>query len=151
VDVKYIMPLYKGYSTQNFIYQDANTITGIKENYFGPYSVTDKNLIITDLLNHFYIRKGEKLMNPEFGCMIWDSLFDPLTITLKNDIVNEVKTIATSDPRISLVSKISVNESPDGAGLLIALDIALKNSNEVISLNLAFDGSTGVITSTIAY
>ena len=28
----------------------------------------DIGLIKQDLLNHFHIRQGEKLMNPEFGC-----------------------------------------------------------------------------------
>ena len=43
------------------------------------YSVTDFVLAKQDLINYFNIRKGEKLMNPEFGTIIWDMLFEPLT------------------------------------------------------------------------
>jgi hypothetical protein len=43
------------------------------------YSVTDFALAKQDMINHFEIRKGEKLMNPQFGSIIWDMLFEPLT------------------------------------------------------------------------
>jgi len=145
------MTVYKGYSTKKFINRDPTTIVGIGENYFGPYSITDKNLIITDLLNHFHIRKGEKLMNPGFGCLIWDKLFDPLTTVLKNEIVANVTEIISNDPRISMIDRINVEESPSGHGLLLDIQIALKGTNELISLNLAFDGNDGTISSTLSY
>jgi phage baseplate assembly protein W len=145
------MTLYKGFSTKQFLNQDPNTIVGLGENFFGPYSVTDKNLIITDLLNHFHIRKGEKLMNPDFGCLVWDKLFDPLTTTLKNEIVNNVSEIIAQDPRISLIDSITVTESPKGQGLYLSIQIVLKSTNELVSLNLGFDGTTGQLNSTVSY
>lgn len=144
------MALYKGYSTKQFINQDATTIVGLGENYFGPYVVTDRNLIITDLLNHFHIRKGEKLMNPNFGCIVWDRLFDPLTTILKNEIVANVSEIIATDPRISLIDSVTVVESPKGAGLLLDISIVLKGTNELVSLNLGFDGTTGVLNANVA-
>jgi len=39
----------------------------------------DLALIKQDLLNHFHIRQGEKLMNPEFGTIIWDAIFELFT------------------------------------------------------------------------
>ena len=56
---------YKGFSTLN---------SGAEH-----YSLYDFELIKQDLLNHFYIRQGERLMNPEFGTVIWDLLFEPMT------------------------------------------------------------------------
>jgi phage baseplate assembly protein W len=42
------------------------------------YRLTDLELIKRDLLNHFAIRKGEKLMDPNFGSIIWNMIFEPL-------------------------------------------------------------------------
>ena len=41
------------------------------------------------------IRKGEKLMNPEFGTIIWDMLFEPLSDETKSLIIQDVKKIVS--------------------------------------------------------
>ena len=51
---------YKGFSSQE-----------TKSNF----KLYDIDLVKQDIINHFYIRKGEKLMNPDFGTVIWDLLF----------------------------------------------------------------------------
>lgn len=142
------MAIYKGFSTKKFTYNGVTEITGLQDNNFGPYSLTDNNIIIMDLINHFNIRKGEKLMNPNFGCLIWDRLFDPLTPALKNAIVNDITDIINSDPRISVLKQISVKQDTSGTAILLDAQIVIKSTNELISLNLAFDGTTGVVNST---
>ena len=42
------------------MYKGFSSITSDKN-----YSLTNFDLVKRDLQNHFYIRKGEKLMNPE--------------------------------------------------------------------------------------
>ena len=138
------MALYKGFTTKSFNYSSPTTIVGTLDNDFGPYKLADKNLVIMDLLNHFNIRKGEKLMNPNYGCLIWDRLFDPLTPALKDAIVRDVDEIVRSDPRISVLNRVTLQESPDGHGLLLSADIVLKSTNELVNLNILFDGTTGV-------
>jgi len=145
------MATYKGFSTKSFNNSDPTTIVGTIDNDFGPYSLADKELIIMDLLNHFNIRKGEKLMNPNFGCLIWDRLFDPLTPALKDAIINDVDAIVRSDPRISVLSRISIQESADGRGILLGAEIILKATNQLVNLNLLFDGTTGVANTTLPY
>jgi phage baseplate assembly protein W len=145
------MALYKGYSTKSFQNSDPTTIVGTVDNDFGPYTLTDKNLIIMDLINHFNIRKGEKLMNPNYGCIIWDRLFDPLTPALQAAIVNDVDAIVRSDPRISVVSRVTIQQSTDGLGLLLSAEIVIAATNELVNLNLMFDGTTGVVNSTVPY
>ena len=66
------------------------------------YRLTDFELIKQDLINHFYIRKGEKLMNPNFGTIIWNVIHEPLTEDLKSVIISDIKSIAEYDPRISI-------------------------------------------------
>jgi phage baseplate assembly protein W len=145
------MALYKGFSTKSFKYSNPTSIVGLQDNDFGPYSLVDKNLIIMDLVNHFNIRKGEKLMNPNYGCLIWDRLFDPLTPALKDAIIKDVSAIITSDPRISVVQKVIIQETADSQGLLLDAEIVIKSTNELVNLNLAFDGTTGVAKTTATY
>jgi phage baseplate assembly protein W len=80
---------YKGFSSVS-----AETNNG---------SLYDLALIKQDLINHFHIRKGEKLENPEFGTIIWDMLFEPLTEQVKEIIVNDVTDIINNDPRTKAV------------------------------------------------
>lgn len=145
------MSIYKGFSTKSFKFSSATSIVGTLDNDFGPYTITDKDLIIMDLLNHFGTRKGEKLMNPGYGCIIWDRLFDPLTSELKDAILNDVSTIIRSDPRIGVIDQITLQESPDGTGILFDASIVIKSTNELVALNLLFDNTTGVVNSTVSY
>ena len=47
-----------------------------------PYSLVDGDVIVRDLLNEFYTKKGERLMRPNFGSVIWDLLMNPNTSCL---------------------------------------------------------------------
>ena len=51
-------------------YKGFSTIDQTKK-----FRLTDIDLVKRDLLNHFSIRKGEKLMTPNFGSIIWNMLF----------------------------------------------------------------------------
>lgn len=121
------MSLYRGY----------NTIDAKKN----QTSLVDTELIKRDLINHFYIRRGEKLMNPDFGTIIWDSLFEPLTETLKANIINDVTRIANADPRLK-VESIMVDQFDNG--LILELRLIYSNSNEVETLRLTFDKTAAV-------
>ena len=43
------------------------------------YSLTDYQLAKQDLLNYFNIRKGEKLMQPNFGTIVKQVVFESMT------------------------------------------------------------------------
>lgn len=119
------MALYNGYSTIN---------AGISH----KVRLTDSELIKQDLINHFNIRRGEKLMNPDFGTIIWDSLFEPMTEQLKNQIIEDVTRVAKSDPRL-VVESIMVDSYDNG--ILLELRLIYANTNEVENLRLVFDKS----------
>ncbi len=61
------------------------------------------NLVKVDLLNHFNTRKGERVMLPEFGTVIYDLLMDPLDDMTKDLIREDVIRIIKSDPRVEMV------------------------------------------------
>jgi phage baseplate assembly protein W len=116
------MALYKGYSTVN----NDTTKTRLE----------DAELIKRDLANHFNIRKGEKLMRPGFGTIIWDALFEPLTEDLRDAIVEDVTQIVNYDPRL-IVEGILVDEYEQG--ILVEARVRYRNTNQVETLKLLFD------------
>lgn len=84
------MAMFKGFST----------IDKVR----APYTLVDKELIKRDLLNHFYTKKGERLMRPQFGSIIWDLLMEPEDELLEDDIKADIERIIDTDPRVELIN-----------------------------------------------
>ena len=119
---------YKGFSTQ------AGSTN---------FRLTDFNLIKQDILNHFNIRKGEKLMRPNFGTIIWNVLHEPFTEDLKSVITQDVKAIAAYDPRVSF-DNIIITEFDQGIQIELQLRYVLTNQTNVMLMN--FNGATNRLT-----
>ena len=102
------------------------------------FKVTDFALVKQDLINHFYIRKGEKLMNPNFGSIIWNLLFEPFTPDVKDTIINDIKTIVNYDPRLS-VDELTVTEFQFGIQIILNLRYVITNQLAVMTLNFDRD------------
>ena len=68
-----------------------------------PYTLTDGELVKRDLLNELYTRKGERVMRPNFGSIVWDLLMDPSTARLDEAIKDDINTIVKRDPRVTLL------------------------------------------------
>ena len=84
--------LFKGFSTV-----DKNR---------APYTLTDTDLIKRDLLNHFYTKKGERVMRPNFGSIIWDMLMEQDSPMLQEEIKEDIQRIVDLDPRVELENTI---------------------------------------------
>ena len=83
-----------------------------------------------DLINRLSVRKGERVENPEFGTIIYDTLFEPFTDTLKEAILDDVTANLNADPRIS-TTDIIVSEADHGIAIqatirYVPLDITEK-------------------------
>ena len=120
--------VYKGFSTHN---RDKK------------FRVTDFELVKQNLYNHFNIRKGEKLMQPNFGSMIWNMLFEPLTEETRQIIVDDVKTVVGYDPRVN-VSNVLVTQYDHGIQLIVELTYTPNNQLETLVLN--FDNKSRSLT-----
>ena len=107
------------------------------------YRLTDFELVKQDLINHFYIRKGEKLMNPDFGTIIWNVVHEPLTEDLKSVIVTDIKAIAGYDPRIS-IDNVVITEYDQG--IQVELQLRYVQTNQTNLLNLQFDNQSNTLT-----
>lgn len=124
--------------TASKMYRGFSTVSTETENY----NLYDFQLIQQDLLNHFYTRQGERLMNPDFGTVIWDILFEPLTEEIKHVITSNVSTILNSDPRVS-ASRILVTAYESGIQLECLLTYLPYNISQ--TMQLRFDQNNGLI------
>ena len=77
------------------------------------FKLYDIDLVKQDLINHFHIKKGEKLENPNFGTVIWDLLFEPMTEEVRTLIAKDVEEIINFDPRI-VVQTVNVDSTDQG-------------------------------------
>lgn len=100
------------------------------------WSVTDIDLIKRDLLNEFLTRKGERVMLPTFGTIIWDLLFEPFTDSTKGAIINDVTRIVGHDPRVRLQN---VTVSTSVHGILVGVELKYVPFDAVGTFSLNFD------------
>jgi phage baseplate assembly protein W len=98
--------------------------------------MTDIDLIKQDLLNRLYTRKGERVMLPAYGSIIWDRLFEPMTPAVRDEIVHDVRDNVRADPRLDAVN-ISVTEQSYGIG--IDVELLYRPLNIIGQFTAAFD------------
>lgn len=97
---------YRGFSTVN-------------ENTQG-FALYDFELIKQDIINHFHIRRGEKLSDPRFGTIIWDILFEPFTDEIRDSVIQNVTEIVNYDPRVQ-AEEILVDSYESGLSVQCSL------------------------------
>ena len=65
---------------------------------------------------------GERVMRPQFGCRIWDLLFEPITPNLLGLIAEAVRdAIAQWEPRVEVEQVVPMADDNDDA--LVRIDI----------------------------
>jgi phage baseplate assembly protein W len=106
------------------------------------FKLNDIDLVKQDIINHFYIRRGEKLQNPEFGTVIWDLLFEQFTPDVKALITKDVERIINFDPRIQ-VNLVTVDSTAQG--IRIEVEITYIPFNITERMGFEFDRRNSVI------
>jgi len=102
----------------------------------GSFKVYDVELAKRDLLNEFYTRKGSRLMSPQFGSMIWDLLFDPLTDDTVELVREDCVRIVSRDPRFEL---LAVQADEDEHTVYVRLELRYKPTTSVTDLLLSYN------------
>ena len=118
---------YKGFSSNE-----------IKNNF----KLYDIELVKRDLMNHFYIRKGEKLENPNFGTIIWDMLFENFTSEVRRLITEDVEQIINYDPRVT-VNSLTIDSTDQG--IRIQADIVYLPFNVNERMTFDFDRTNNIV------
>jgi phage baseplate assembly protein W len=118
---------YKGFSSNE-----------IKNNF----KLYDIELVKRDLMNHFYIRKGEKLENPNFGTIIWDMLFENFTSEVRRLITEDVEQIINYDPRVK-VNTLTIDSTDQG--IRIQADVVYLPFNINERMTFDFDKTNNIV------
>lgn len=105
------------------------------------YTLTDYELAKQDLLNYFSLKKGQKLMQPTFGTIIWDMLFEPLDEATQEIITQDITKVVSYDPRLR-VGQIAVTQQDTGFLVQLTLSYVPTNQTELISLNFNKNNQT---------
>lgn len=74
-----------------------------------PYTLENLELAKQDLMNVFHTQRGERVMRPDFGTIIFDLLFEPFDEETRAAVVDDAIDIISDDPRFTMVS-IDVRE-----------------------------------------
>jgi phage baseplate assembly protein W len=74
---------------------------------------------------------GERVMRSEFGCRIWDMLFEPVTATLIGSMAQAVRDAITQwEPRVT-VEDVDVRQDDDNHALVhIAVRYVVRSTND---------------------
>jgi phage baseplate assembly protein W len=123
------MRTFKGFSTIN--------------RQFGNFKLYDKELALRDLLNELYTRKGERLMSPSYGSIVWDLLFDPLIDAVIEAITDDCRRIVDKDPRLELI-QVLVTESVDQQSVQVTLVLRYLPTSTVEELVATFNRNTDI-------
>ena len=119
---------YKGFSTVN-----PST---------GGVNLYDFSLIQQDILNNFNTKRGERVMNPKFGSIIWELLMEPITDQVRQALVDDITNICKNDPRV-IPTNINLTEYP--SGYLLELTLNLRNTDQSTTMKFAFDQNLGLV------
>ena len=117
-------------NSPNFI--GFSTIDKVKP----PYTLTDFDLVKVDLLNHFNTRKGERVMLPRFGTIIYDLLMDPLDDVTRRLILEDATRIIAEEPRVRLDD---INLSERNSAVLIEVQLTYLPDGITDELAIQFD------------
>jgi len=115
------MTIYKGFSSLH---------------KYKNFKLTDYELVKQDLLNQLNTRRGERVMNPEYGTIIWSLLFEPMTEQIKTAINKDLYRVIKSDPRL-VIDKVTITEYLQG--IRLEFDLSIVGSDLTQRLAVEFD------------
>ena len=81
-------------------------------------------------------------MNPNFGSIIWNMLYEPMTADVEATIIDDVKRIVNYDPRLR-VDGVLINEFE--YGLPIQIDLTFRPGNYSEQLRLDFNSTSNAL------
>jgi phage baseplate assembly protein W len=98
------------------------------------FKLNNFELAKMDLYNHLHIKRGEKLMDPNFGTIIWGLLFEPLDNQTLTAIQDDINKILAYDPRLQ-ANNVNITQQEHGIQLSIELTYIPDNQTDVLIFN----------------
>jgi uncharacterized protein len=82
---------------------------------------------------------GERVMRPQFGCRIWDLLFEPVTPNLLGLIAEAVRdALAQWEPRIEVQQVVPDPDENDGGLVRVSVNYLVRATNDRRNLVFPF-------------
>lgn len=146
------MPNYIGFSTINANLPrtsnprapsaDFGSTTLVKPYVFGKkFRIVDAPLVVQDFINALNIKFGTKVGQPGYGTTLWDFVFEPNTVDVRDKLQNEIMRVASLDKRIEVNY---VNPFFQDNGILVEVQLTILPFNQPLSLTVLFDNKTYV-------
>ena len=143
------MATYLGFSTQNACNPKTTNMSsgsaggpgGIRQgiSWGNKFSLTDAELVIQNLVNALNIRLGTKVGQPGYGTRLWDFIFEPNSASTQSEIENEIKRLASQDPRLQLAEVVAYSFEN---GILIEMQCAILPFNQPIAAKISLSRAT---------
>jgi phage baseplate assembly protein W len=129
--------IYQQATKQDHFYKGFSTVDPAQEGN----NLFDIELIKQDIINHFNTKRGERVMKPEFGSIIWDLIMEPLTDDTTELLKNDIKTICTADPRV-IPTQMDLTEYQEG--YLLELTLQVVGTDQSDDMRISFNRTTGI-------
>tara|TARA_B000000565_G_scaffold253027_1_gene229029 strand:+ start:110 stop:496 length:387 start_codon:yes stop_codon:yes gene_type:complete len=94
----------------------------------------DINLAKQDLINHFNTKKGERIMDPTFGSLVWSLLFEPYNEVTENAVKEDCINIVSQDPRWQL-NKVDTYSNQNAISVKLFLTYNPTDKEDLLELN----------------
>lgn len=112
------------------------------DNTSSSTEIFDFDLVRQDIINNFQTKRGERVMNPTFGSIIWDLIMEPATPETRQQFIDDITAICTSDPRIT---PIQMDLTEYETGYFLELTLLLNNTDQTTNMRLQFDQKIGLV------
>jgi phage baseplate assembly protein W len=120
--------LYRGYNSWEF---EKNK----------SFKLKDIELVKSDLLNHIFTKKGERVMMPNWGTQIPEMVFEPLNENTVDVVYDELEYVFNYDPRVEIQKlKVTPNYTTNSIQANAQLWYVELNMSDTIELNIEFGG-----------
>jgi phage baseplate assembly protein W len=129
--------IYQQSAKQDHFYKGFSTVDPTNEGN----NLYDIELIKQDIINHFNTKRGERVMNPAFGSIIWDLIMEPLTDQTTDLLKNDIKTVCTADPRVNPI-QMDLTEYQDG--YLLELTLQIVGTDQSANMRISFNRENGI-------
>tara|TARA_Y100001937_G_C7065678_1_gene305926 strand:- start:473 stop:847 length:375 start_codon:yes stop_codon:yes gene_type:complete len=111
------------------LFRGFSTVDRVK----APFSINDVELVKRDLLNEFNTRKGERLMRPNYGSLVWDLLMNPEDSFTNDEIKEDIQRIIDKEQRVELIN-IDIFTSDHSIRAEVELEYVILKSKDVLYL-----------------
>jgi len=118
-----------------------NIAIGVSLPFKGPFNstFTTKDQIKSNLVNLLLTNKGERVMNPNFGCNIKKQLFESITTENEQKIIDSiVEAVNTFIPEVQLLNIIIIPNT-DLNSIDVTIDYKIIISNTPGTLTIQFE------------